>query len=130
MAYNVPKIMTIETLNAIDGTQEGSVRIFTTTERFVPFYAFLEVVESEGFSVMSQSIISIGTNASLYNNILSDSMLENFHQVNNVLTFPFFTISRSVLNSVDPYTGIYLNMVNPAIANTFVFKCSIVGFYS
>lgn len=114
------------TVTGVDAKTTGSTLIGTTdsTLRFRPVRAIFEITSAT--AVVGVATVSVGTNASSYNNVLVASALTGLSTVNTSL---IFNLSLAVLTSITVSTGIYVNVTIGATATTCVFKVSVIGDY-
>lgn len=113
-------------LKAIDFKTTGATTIFTTengTERFHPLYVCAELTAATSVSVVPT--ISVGTNASSYNNILTATALTNFTAANKMQNYPISVL----VDSVAANTAILVNVSIGATATTCTGKVAVIGYY-
>ena len=122
---NAPHFQTIST--TIDAKVAGAFVIDTThtAGRFYPMWATFEVIEAD--TVLTVPTVSIGTNATSYNNILTASVLTGLNTLNKFLNTS--TLQTAVADSVAPNTAIRVNVVLGAAGGECQLRVMLHGFY-
>ena len=108
----------------VDGTAAAATLIFTPGSTFTPTNVVVTLTSVSGF--VSVSSLSVGTNATSYNNILPISALTGLIGANISLNIPIV----SAISSVSGGTGVFVNITTPAVATSFVLEVSVLGFYN
>lgn len=101
--------------------------VFTTenaTRRFYPMFVVIKVTAANTIALVPT--ISMGTNASSYDNILTGYVLTNLSAVNKMVKAD---LSAVAIDSVAPNTGIYVNITSAATASTCTLSVTLVGYY-
>jgi hypothetical protein len=128
MAYRDMVALQALTRTGISGTSTGSTLIETIDipVRFVALFINIEVTTLTG-TVTTVPTVSIGTNATSYNNLLSASALTGVTVSNRVIQFS----STALATSVTGGTGIYANVTVAATGVSLVYtmRVSVLGFY-
>lgn len=106
----------------IDGKTTGSTAIFTAPQGFVVFG--IQVVNTDVTSVITPPVISVGTNSSSYNNIMSASVLTNLSGVNSVLNLGNSNPSLHIQTD----DVVYCKVSVAALATTFDFQILLIGY--
>ena len=110
----------------IDAKVTGSTLIFTTdggSKRFHP--SSVRVLVSAANTVTLVPIVSVGTNATSYNDLLGATTLTGMTGVNNMQNY----LLTLLINSVAVSTGIYINVSTAATATTCNIDVAIFGDY-
>ena len=110
----------------IDAKVAAATLIYTTdggSKRFHP--AMIRVLVSAANTVTVVPTISIGTNASTYNDLLAATALTGMTNVNNMTNYNLVAL----LTSVAVNTGIYVNVSVGATATTCNIDVAIFGDY-
>lgn len=113
------------TVENVDGTAAASTKIGTTDAgmQFVPIFVNVEVTALTGF--VSVASLSIGTNATSYNDILVITPLTGVISANTILQVP----ANALLKSVPSATDIFVKITTGAIASSYTLRVSVLGFY-
>lgn len=104
------------------GTSTGPTAVFTAPQPFVIF-AIQAVTTSISGLILGPSI-SLGTNASSYNNILPIEVLTSLSALNNALMLTT-TNPAYVMQTNDT---LYVNVTTAAIATTYNFQIIVIGY--
>lgn len=106
----------------VDGKTSGAVKIFSPPQDFVVFG--IQIVLSDSSGVILAPIVSIGTNASSYNNMETAIVLTPLSSVNNIFNVsmpnPGFVVEQD--------QDVYIKVNTAAIATTYTFKIIIIGY--
>lgn len=114
-------------LTGIDAKTAASTKIGTTengTQRFYPIYLVVTCTAATSISVVPT--LSIGTNSSSYNNIVTATSMAGITSANTFLT----TFVIAALGSVAASTDIYTNISLGATATAMTIKIDLFGLYS
>lgn len=114
-------------VTGINAKNTGSTGIYTTETglgRFYPVAVLFEATNTASVSIVAT--ISVGTNASSYNNILAASGLAGLTSNNAIITFPLTAAAVSVPAS----TAIVMNVTVGATATTMTVSCYLIGYYA
>lgn len=111
----------------IDAKITGSTVINPTegSRRFYPVFATFEIIAAS--AIVGVPTLSLGTNSSTYNNIMTATALTGLTSVNKILnTSNLLTV---VADSVAPSTEIRVNVTVGAVSTTATLKVMLHGFY-
>lgn len=92
-------------------------------ERFYPKFATIEVKAVSG--IVSLGSISIGTNSTSYDNILSATLMTSLNAVNKVLTLDVVGVNGSIA----PNTEIFVRVSGIVNAAVYTVEVTLFGFY-
>lgn len=122
---NVDSNFMAMTVENVDGTATASTKIGTTDSgmRFVPIFINIEVTALSGFVTVAS--ISVGTNATNYNDILAITPLTGLTSANTVLQLD----ANALLKSVPSATDIFVKITTGAVASSYTLRVSVLGFY-
>lgn len=118
----------LQTMQAtIDAKTIASTAIDTTetARRFYPLFATFEVVSAS--AVISVATLSIGTNATTYNNILAATAMTGLTSANAMMQSGTLLVVAGA--SIAPNTEIRVNVSVGYIATTANLKVLLHGFY-
>lgn len=110
----------------IDAKTSGAVKIGTTengTERFHPLFAICMVSSASGISLVPS--LSVGTNGSSYNDIVTATAMTGLTAVNMMLRSDIVTATATV----GPNTDIYVNITVGATATAMKVIIHLFGYY-
>lgn len=121
MAYqkNTIKRYTKKNINA---TVNAATLLFTTEndgKRFIITNIIIETTSISGF--ISVATLSIGTNASVYTNIVATTATASV--INNN------TNNGVITSSVAANSDVYVNITIPAVATTNLIRVDVIGYY-
>lgn len=123
---NYKELVSLDVMG-INAKNTGAILIGTTengTQKFHPMYAVM--VCSGGTLITIVPSLSIGTNASSYNNIVSAISLVNMTAAGN-MTQPSLSAS---LGNIAANTNVYANITIGATATTCLVDIHLFGFYN
>jgi hypothetical protein len=104
------------------GTATGATAIFTAPQPFVVFAIQAVTIGVTGL-ILGPSI-SIGTNSSSYNNVLSISLLTSLTALNNAFNLntsnPGYVIQTNEV--------VYIKVTTAALATTYDFQINLIGY--
>lgn len=113
--------------NNIPITAVGNTLIGTTengTQRFYPLFAVISVRSASG--VLTVGTVSIGSNASNYNNIMPATALTGLTAIDLMLKVQ---LAASAIQSVAPNTDIYLRVSVAATGTQKNCDVTVIGYY-
>lgn len=111
-------------ISGIDGKSSGSTLFFTSeVANYRCLYLVLDLTTVSG--LVTASTVSVGTNASSYNNLLSGTLLTALSSASSSIVIPMTGVAPDIAGA----TNIYLNVSGLAIATTYTFNATLVGFY-
>lgn len=112
----------------IDATSTGQTLIVTPNPmyggRFIVSSAFIQLKTVSGLT--TPPIVSIGTLAGSYINIITDTALTGLTTQNYLFPLPLNAIPFSVATN----SNIYLNVSTAAVSTTYTINCIIEGIYN
>lgn len=110
----------------IDAKVSGARSLGTTdaTKRFYPIVFVIRVASANTISLVPS--ISVGTNATSYNNIGGVIALTGLTSVNKMLKQE---LAVSAIDSVAPNTQIFANITIGATATTMTVDVHVIGYY-
>lgn len=128
MTYLGKSGLKVLTATGIDGKTLGSTLIQTTAPglRFVPTVINMELTTVSGF--VSAPSVSIGTNSTDYNNLLSITSLSFVDTANEFVVYNIEDVVASPF-SIAASTGIYLKVTTAAVGTTYTMRATVLGFY-
>lgn len=94
------------------------------TQRFMPLQVIIECTAAS--AIVGAATISVGTNASSYNNLLAATALTGVTAANNMLGFNLPLVATS---SVAANTAINVNVTIAATGTSQVARVDILGYY-
>jgi len=106
----------------VDGKVAADTPVFTAPQGFCP--SQIQILLKNATGVVLGSTISIGTNAPLYNNISTLTLLTPLNLLTNILNLN--TINPGV--QIQTNETVYAKVVTPAIAGTYNFQTIIMGY--
>ncbi len=109
----------------VNATSSGNTLIFTTasTTRFVPTSITISLNAVSGLSLVAT--VSVGSNASSYDNISSATLLTGLSVLNNI----FRPSISSTGPTIAPDTPVYCRVSIPSTASTYQLIVTVVGYY-
>lgn len=113
----------------IDATTIAATKVFTTDNNGLNFYYQFSriILESSSGVVLNSFVYSLGSNASSYNNIVSNPGLSVLTTAGSFANqFPGGGIQ---IASIAPNTDIYINLTGAVTATTFRIGVEIFGDY-
>lgn len=113
-------------VSSINAKASGTTLVCTTengNEDFHPLFVVFKLTSGAGIIVVP--IISIGTNASSYNNIVSLTALTGLTSTGTMLPANF----GSVVSAIPPNTQIFANISTIAVGTTAVLEIHVIGYY-
>lgn len=119
------EILTISNTN-VNAKTIGAVALGTTengTEDFHPLYVVFKMF---GTSIITVPIISVGTNATAYNNVIGLSVLSGLTSNSSMLVANINT----AVSSIPPNTTVYANIGTIAVGSTAVLEIHLFGYYN
>lgn len=111
----------------VDLKSAASTLLYTTLSnglRFVPVKVVAEVTAADTIAVVAS--LSIGTNATSYNDILAISALTGLSAVNKIIEF---SPLAAAISSIAGNTGIYVKVTTGATATTCTGRIHLFGLY-
>jgi len=113
------------TLSSLNGKNTGSTKVFTpSVGNFFTTGVSFSLTSVSGLVVAPT--VTVGTNASSYDDILPVSALTLLTTVNNYLYIPITTQSKMASSGTD----IFVKVTIGAIATTYTLSVSLSGFYA
>lgn len=94
------------------------------TQRFMPLQVIIECTAAS--AIVGAATISVGTNASSYNNLLAATALTGVTAANNMLGFNLPLVATS---SVAANTAINVNVTLAATGTSQVARVDVLGYY-
>ena len=110
---------------SVDGTNVGDTLIFTSpaSKRFIPISSHLMLLDVVGLSLVAT--VSMGTNASTYNNIMGATLLTGLNAENQIIT----NTLNGPYASVAPSTQVFCRVSIASTATTYQLMASLVGYF-
>jgi hypothetical protein len=115
------------TKKAVDAKTVAATQIITTDnggQRFVPVMVMFEIASATLLTVTCT--LSVGTNATSYNDILGTTVLTGLTAVNKVLSV---NLATTAVSSVAVNTAIFVNITTGVTATAATMDVHLLGFY-
>lgn len=124
--YFLPKVYAV---GNIDGKTTGATTVYTTSNpgstRFYPIMIVVSLTGASGVTV--PCTLSVGTNSSTYNNLLTATALTG---VTTGSATQEFILNSAVLSSIGDAVDIKVNVTVGATATTYLIKVMVIGYYN
>jgi len=124
MSY-VPSL-TMLTLSSFNGKTTGPVKVGTTANGTQSFYPLILVTAiTSASAIITPMTLSLGTNASSYNNLIAATLMTGLTSLSQMLQ----TGVTGAVGKVAPGTDVYINVTSGATATTATAEAHLIGYY-